>query len=88
MTSRRRRAVDPREFAPDPLLVDAARDGRLWLSDLTGEERRFVVGALTARGESADLIAQRLHCGKRVVQRIRAENRASLDLTDNPRETA
>jgi hypothetical protein len=69
--------VDPREQEPDPLLVDAARAGRLYLSDLADHERRFVVGALTSRGESADLIADRLHCGKRVIQRIRAQNRST-----------
>lgn len=67
--------VDPREQEPDPLLVDAARAGRLYLSDLATHERRFVVRQLTDRGETADLIAHRLHCKKRVIQRIRAENR-------------
>lgn len=77
-----RRVVDPRALPPDPLLVDAARAGRLWLSDLTADERRYVVAALTAKGETADLIAHRLHCKKRVIQRIRAEVRAAAALKE------
>lgn len=72
-----RRAIDPRDLEPDPLLLEAALAGRLWLSDLAAHERAYVVGQLTARGESADLIASRLRCGKRVVQRIRASIRQS-----------
>lgn len=71
------RTIDPRDSEPDPLLIEAAVNGRLWLSDLATHERQYVVGALTARGESADLIASRLRCGKRVVQRIRASIRQS-----------
>lgn len=71
------RSIDPRDQEPDPLLVDAAQMGRLWLSDLAQHEREYVVGALTRKGESADLIASRLHCGKRVIQRLRAANRAA-----------
>lgn len=68
---------DPRVEPPDPLLVDAARAGRIWLSDLAAHERLYVVAELTRRGETADLIASRLHCGKRVIQRIRAQCRAA-----------
>lgn len=66
---------DPRDDAPDPLLIEAAYAGRLWLSDLSPAEREYVVAALTRRGDSADLIAGRLHCGKRVVQKLRAAAR-------------
>ena len=69
--------MDPREEPPDPLLVDAALAGRLWMSDLTTKERQFVVDALTRRGDTAILIAHRLHCGKRLVQRVRALNRTT-----------
>lgn len=77
---------DPRVEAPDPLLVDAARDGRLWLSDLTATERRYVVGELTRRGEAAELISVRLHCSKRLIQRIRAETRARTMAVPSPSE--
>lgn len=72
-----RQAIDPRDREPDPLLVEAAVSGRLWLSDLAQHERVYVVDQLTRRGESADMIASRLRCGKRVIQRIRASIRQS-----------
>ncbi len=59
----------------DPLLVDAALDGRIWASDLTAGERAHVIEQLHARGDTAQLIAERLHCSKRLVQKVRATHR-------------
>ena len=67
----------PERDEPDPMLAEAAYAGRLYASDLSAPERRFVVEHLTGRGDTADRIAERLHCSKRLVQRIRSEVRAA-----------
>lgn len=59
----------------DPLLVDAALDGRIWASDLTYSERVWLVGKLTARGDSVATICDRLRVSRRTAQRLRSEAR-------------
>lgn len=59
----------------DPHLIDAALDGRLHATDLERQERQFVVSELSTRGESVEQIADRLHCSRRLVQRIRQATR-------------
>lgn len=60
-------------WEPDPHLIPAATDGRLQATKMTEPDRAYVVAVLTRRGESADRIADRLHCSPRLVKRIRAE---------------
>lgn len=56
----------------DTHLIDAAIAGRLRMTELDNVDRQYVVDRLTARGESAEGIASRLHCSQRLVQRIRS----------------
>lgn len=65
----------------DPLLIDAALDGRLWLTDLTYPERLWIVQSLAARGESVPLICERLHTSRSTVQRLRREIRLQVRLS-------
>lgn len=60
-------------WEPDPHLIPAATDGRLHATKMSEPDRAYVVAVLTRRGESADRIADRLHCSARLVKRIRAE---------------
>lgn len=59
----------------DPLLVDAALDGRIWASDLLYAERVWLVGQLTHRGDSIQMICVRLRISRRTAQRLRAAHR-------------
>lgn len=59
----------------DPHLIDAALDGRLFATRLEPVEREFVVSHLSDKGESVGQIADRLHCSRRLVQRIRQSSR-------------
>ncbi len=61
------------EWEPDEQMIDAARCGRLDAKTMSHEDRCFVVARLTMLGETADVIADRLHCSSRLVKRIRAE---------------
>ncbi len=63
----------PERWEPDPMLVDSAVDGRLHAVGMDEADRCAVVAALSDRGESADQIADRLHCSPRLVKRIRAD---------------
>lgn len=65
--------TEQERWEPDPMLVDAATDGRLDATAMPDEDRAYVVAVLSERGESADQIANRLHCSPRLVKRIRAE---------------
>ena len=56
----------------DELLVPAALDGRIWASDLTYPERVWLVGQLTERGDSIDMICTRIRVSRRTAQRLRA----------------
>lgn len=56
----------------DPLLVDAALDGRIWATDLLYAERVWLVGQLTTRGDSIQMIMTRLRISRRTAQRLRA----------------
>ncbi len=61
-------------WEPDPMLVDAVLAGRLDATTMPPEDRAYVVAILTENhGESADQIADRLHCSQRLIKRIRAE---------------
>lgn len=67
------------EYPPDPHLLDAALAGRLWATELTIPDRVFVVDQLGSRGESVGQIADRLHCSRRLVQRIRSTSKGDKD---------
>lgn len=60
-------------WTPDPMLVDAARNGRLHATQMTEPDRAYVIARLSDDGETAEQIADRLHCSVRLVKRIRAE---------------
>lgn len=72
----------PRECAPDPLLVDEVAVelacGGVPVV-LTPVERAVVVGVLTARGESAEQIAERLRVSTQSVLRARTAARSEGD---------
>lgn len=55
----------------DELLVPAALDGRIWASDLTYPERVWLVGRLTTRGDSIEMICTRIRVSRRTAQRLR-----------------
>ncbi|QKY79932.1 hypothetical protein PQD13_gp20 [Gordonia phage Clawz] len=59
----------------DPLLVDAALDGRIWATDLLYAERVWLVGKLSDRGDSIQMIMTRLRISRRTAQRLRAAAR-------------
>jgi hypothetical protein len=70
----------PRECAPDPDLVDEIAVELACGGEpvsLTAVERAAVVRRLTARGETAERIAERLGMAARWVTRARAAARAS-----------
>ena len=60
----------------DELLIPACLDGRIWGSDLSYGERVWLVGRLTARGDSIDMICIRLRISRRTAQRLRKASRA------------
>lgn len=59
----------------DELLVPAALDGRIWASDLTYPERVWLVGRLTDRGDSIEMICTRIRVSRRTAQRLRKASR-------------
>jgi len=61
----------------DPHLVEAAMSGRLWASDLTYVERVFVAGRLTASGDTAARVADRLRVSLRTAQRLQSAARSA-----------
>lgn len=68
--------VDATESLPvDPAIYDMAMEGRFYASDFTHVERLWLVGELTKRGETVELIAERIHASISTVQRLRREFR-------------
>lgn len=65
--------LHPQRWVPDVNLVDAALAGRLHVANLDAADRAWVVASLTHRGTTTDLIADHLHCSRRLVQQIRRE---------------
>lgn len=65
--------LHPHRWVPDVNLVDAALAGRIHVADLDAADRAWVVASLTHRGTTTDLIADHLHCSRRLVQQIRCE---------------
>ena len=59
-------------WEPDTAVVDQVLSGKRGLRDLETCDRAVVVAELTMRGESVELIADRLGCSTRVVKRMRA----------------
>lgn len=59
-------------WEPDTVVVDAVIEGRRTLPNLGTEDRAVVVAELSCRGESVEMIANRLDCSTRVVKRVRA----------------
>lgn len=59
-------------WEPDTAVVDAVVEGRRTLPKLDTEDRAVVVAELSCRGESVEMIANRLECSTRVVKRVRA----------------
>lgn len=70
--------LHPHRWVPDFNLVDAALAGRIHIADLDAADRAWLVAALTHRGTTTDLIADHLHCSRRLVQGIRCEPMAVL----------
>lgn len=60
-------------WVQDDVIPDAVRSGMLKLPDLGPDDRCHVVAELTRRGESAQLIADRLGCSIRQVKLIRGQ---------------
>lgn len=60
-------------WAPDEHLIDAAREGKLRATAMSGPDRCWVVAGLTAAGVTAEETARLLHCSLRLVRQIRAE---------------
>lgn len=61
----------------DPHLVEAAMSGRLYACDLTYVERVYVAGRLTASGDTAARVADRLRVSLRTAQRLQAAARVA-----------
>lgn len=66
-------ALHPRKWQPDECLVDAALAGRLTVTELDPADKAWLVARLSHRGETADRIAEALHCTRRYIQQIRCE---------------
>ncbi|MGW5147597.1 hypothetical protein [Rhodococcus koreensis] len=65
--------MHPQRWHPDENLTDAALAGRIRVCDLDAADRAWVVASLTHSGTTTDLIAEHLHCSRRLVQQIRRE---------------
>lgn len=65
--------MHPQRWHEDRHLVEAAIAGRVRAENLDAADRAWLVAELTHSGSTADMIADRLHCSRRLVLQIRAE---------------
>lgn len=69
--------TSPERWEPDPLMVDAVLSmpkASRKMTELSGPDRCWLVAGLTNAGMTADEIAERTSCSRRLVMAIRAED--------------